>query len=195
MEVVKVSKPCVHVLIIVHNKIFLDCPGGVRYVTQPPTELNCNPLGVFLQLFCVINQDSGYSNVTWYWTRCVHNAGVNGTAIEPGDTSDAYGVFQTHLPFSNTTQSFTLFQATNATLGYYWCEINNTKNSPPLRTSVITPVLQPTNALLPRCHISSFHLNHNFRFGPECAAEGSPIVYPRKPLPSFCPSVRNVQTY
>ena len=34
-------------------------------------------MGVFLQLLCAINQDSGYSNVTWYWSRCVHNAGVN----------------------------------------------------------------------------------------------------------------------
>ena len=105
------SKPCVNVLIIVYSKIFLDCPGGVRYIAQPPTELNCNPMGVFLQLSCAINQDI---NVTWYWTRCVYNAGVNGTAILPADTSDAYGVY--HLPFS-TTHTFTLFLVTNATLG------------------------------------------------------------------------------
>ena len=187
------SKPWVHVLIIVHSKIFLDCPGGVRYIIQPPTELNCNPMGVFLQLLCHVKQDSVYGNVTWYWSRCVHDAGINGTAIEPGDTSDAYGVFQAHASFSNTTHSFVIFQATNATLGYYWCEIDSAEYSSPLRSSVITPVLQPTNASLPACDISSNPNYQTFRSGPECAAEGSPIVYPRKPLPSFCPSVRNVQ--
>ena len=151
-------------------------------------------MGDLLQLQCSINHDSGYSNVTWYWTRCVHNAGVNGTAILPADTSDAYGVY--HLPFS-TTHTIMIFLVTNATLGYYWCEINSTENSSPLRSSVITPVLQPTNASLPRCTITSIQFIHNFRSGPECAAEGSPIIYPRAPLPSFCPkaSVRNIITF
>ena len=191
------SKPRVNVLIKVYSKIFLGCPGGVRYTVQPPTELNCNPLGIFLQLFCLVDQDNGHSNVTWYWSRCVHDAGINGTAIEPGDTSDAYGVLQRPpaSPFSNITLSFVIFQATNATLGYYWCEIDSAEYSFPLRSSVITPVLQPTNASLPACVISYLIGNHNSRSGPECAAEGSPIVYPRKPLPSFCPSVRNIQTY
>ena len=30
--------------------------------------------------------------LTWYWSQCVHDAGVNGTAILPGDTTDVYGV-------------------------------------------------------------------------------------------------------
>ena len=34
------SKPRVNVLIKVYSKIFLGCPGGVRYTVQPPTELN-----------------------------------------------------------------------------------------------------------------------------------------------------------
>ena len=83
------------IMIIYKNSI--GCPDGVWYTTQPPTELNCNPMGEFLSLRCgAFKQDSGYGNVTWYWTSCVNDAGVNGTAIEPGDTSDAY-----HQHYSN----------------------------------------------------------------------------------------------
>ena len=168
--------------------ILSGCPGGIQFINQPPTELNCNPMGHLIGLVCTIQQANGFgNNVTWYWSRCDQDAGVNGTAILPEDRTDAYVIQQTHVSFSNTTSSLLVFQVTNATLGYYWCEVNSSSSRP----SVITPVLQPTNTSLPVCIPISINVNQNFRSGSECAAEDSPIVYPRVPLPSFCPSVQN----
>ena len=119
--------------------------------------------------------------MTWYWSRCVHDAGVSGTAILPGDNNNTY-----LIQISNNQASTELiFQVTNSNLGYYWCEINSA-----LRPSIITPVLQPTNTSLPECTNHFVQINHNYRLGPECAAKGSPTIYPRAPLPSFCPSVK-----
>ena len=113
------------------------------------------------------------------WSQSACDAGINGTAILPGDTSDAYEV-STLGSASNRQISFTV---TQSTLGYYWCEISNAVNVS-LRTSAITPVLQPTNTSLPLCtgsHVTAIH-NTN----PECAAVGSAIVYTHTPLPSEC---------
>ena len=166
--------------------MFLAC--STQYIIQPPTALNCDPLGGIIGLQCYIHQDNGLSNVTWYWSRCDQDAGVNGTAILLEDRSDVYGVEQIFFS-SNITQSTLIFLVTNATLGYYWCEVNSSSSRP----SVITPVLQATNTSLPECTLTSVLFNHN-RFGSECAAVGSHIVYPHVPLPSFCPSTANGTT-
>ena len=154
------------------------CPGGYRFTTQPPSQLNCDPVERFISLQCVSGSISDC--VTWYWSQSVCDAGINGTAILPGDTSDAYEV-STLGSASNRQISFTV---TQSTLGYYWCEISNALNVS-LRSSTITPVLQPTtNTSLPLCtggHVAAIH-NSN----PECAAVGSPIVYTYTPLPSEC---------
>ena len=164
-----------------YNLNVLGCPDDAWYIIQPPNKLNCAPMeGEFIILQCQTNSTEQHGNVTWYWTRCVHNAGVKGTAIEPGDTSDKYGVIM------NFTTVTIFFQVTNATLGYYWCKIGNNETSY-LRPSTITPVL--TNTSLPFCTFDSISLSHNN--GSECATEGSPTIYPRVPLPSFCPLVRN----
>ena len=68
----------------------------------------------------------------------------------------------------------------------YWCEISSAVS---LRPSIITPVLQPTNTSLPECTNHFVQVNHNYKLGPECAAEGSPIIYPCVPLPSSCISI------
>ena len=115
------------------------CPGGIQFINQPPTELNCDPMGHLIVLICTIQQDNGFSNVTWYWSRCDQDAGVNGTAILPEDRTDAYGIQQTHaMGFSNLTSSLLVLQVSNTTLGYYWCEVNSASSRP----SVISPVLQ-----------------------------------------------------
>ena len=169
------------------DAITADC-SSVSYVVQPPTELKCNPVGKFLTLVCDINvTGSGLHNVIWYWSQCVHDAGVNGTAILPGDT---YLIQMSNNQASN--QLF--FKVTGSTLGYYWCEISSAVNVS-LRPSIITPVLQPTNTSLSECTTHSVQIAHNYKLGPECAAEGSPIIYLRIPLPSFCPSVRLLCTH
>ena len=165
--------------------MFLAC--STQYTAQPPTALNCDPLGGIIGLHCLIHQDNGFGNVTWYWSRCDQDAGFNGTAILLEDRNDVYGVEQ-HFFSGNSTLSNLIFLVTNATLGYYWCEVNSSSSRP----SVITPVLQPTNTSLPECTILSVGPNHNI--GSECAAVGSPIVVPRVPLPSFCPSTANGTT-
>ena len=163
--------------------MFLACPGDVWYVAQPPTELNCNPLGQTLLLLCAIEQKNGYGTLTWYWTRCVDNAGIKGTAIQLDDKSDVYGVYQTHTPFEhgNFTLGYLIFLVTSSTLGYYWCELDSASSRP----SVITPILQPANESLPDCNINDVIA---IQYRQDCAIEGSPInISSRVPLPSFCP--------
>ena len=157
------------------------CPS--YYEVQPPTELHCNPMGALIALQCGSRRRT--DNVTWYWSQCVHDAGVNGTAILPGDTTDVYGVDV--FGYGNYYQRVS-FLVTGSTLGYYWCEISSAVTVP-LRPSIITPVLQPVNTS-PDCTLRTVKNAHNLNFGPECAAEGSPTIYTRVPLPSFCPSVR-----
>ena len=147
-----------------------DC-SSVSYAVQPPTELKCNPVGKFITLACDIKHNSvNLHNVTWYWSRCVHDAGVNGTAILPEDNSDAYRVQVSNYRASNQL----IFRVTNSTLGYYWCEISSAVNVS-LRPSIITPVLNRTS--LPECTNYSVLIAHNYKFGPECAAKDSPIIY------------------
>ena len=163
------------------DAITADC-SSVSYAVQPPTELKCNPVGKVLSLVCDINvTGSEQHSVTWYWSQCVHDAGVSGTAILPGGNSDDYWVQMSN----NRASSQLFFQVTDSTLGYYWCGISSAVNVS-LRPSIITPVLQPTNTSLPECTTHSVQTAHNFKLGPECAAEGSPTIYSRVPLPSFC---------
>ena len=156
---------------------------GILYAVQPPTELKCNPLSKILSLSCDINHSNvtmgRLHKVTWYWSQCVHDAGVSGTAILPDNNSYLIQIS------NNQASTELIFQVTNSNLGYYWCEISSA-----LRPSIITPILQPTNTSLPECTNHFVQVNHNYRLGPECAAKGSPTIYPRAPLPSFCPSVR-----
>ena len=94
--------------------MFLAC--STQYIAQPPTALNCDPLGGIIGLVCQIRQDNGFGNVTWYWSRCDQDACVNGTAILLEDRSDVYGVEQ-HFFSGNSTLSNLIFLVTNATLG------------------------------------------------------------------------------
>ena len=162
----------------------LACPGDIRYRIQPPIELNCNPLGQTLALQCSIEQKNAFGTMTWYWTRCVDNAGIKGTAIQLDDKSDVYGVYQMRYmnpPYPNITSSFLIFLVTSSTLGYYWCELDSASSRP----SVITPVLQPANESLPDCTLTGINaIQYQVR---DCAIKGSPIISSRIPLPSFCP--------
>ena len=99
----------------------------VVYTVQPPTKLKCNHVGKILSLVCNIKHSNhGLHNVTWYWSRRVHDAGVNGTAILPGDKNDVYGIegIQHHLYSDLHISSDLHFLVNNSTLGYYWCEIS-----------------------------------------------------------------------
>ena len=129
--------------------------------------------------------------MTWYWSQCVHDAGVNGTAILPGDNSDAYGIeqIQYHLLDDLRINNDLHFLVNNSTLGYYWCKISSNYNVVSIRPSLIAPVLKPTNTSLIECAFSSVYY-YTKQLKSECAGEGSPTIYTRTPLPSFCPSVR-----
>ena len=167
-----------------HVHIILVCP--VWYNTQPPTELKCNPMGTFLNLRCQTSSKiSNIYNVTWYWSRCVHDAGVNGTAILLEDNRDAYWVYFYHSYSPAYYYDGLLFRVTKSTLGYYWCEISNDTDIVSFRPSLITPVLQPTNESLPECMPYYVYDSHNQHM-PECAARDSSTIYTRTPLPSFC---------
>ena len=98
-------------------------------------------MGALIALQCSSSSRRRTDNVTWYWSQCVHDAGVNGTAILPGDTTDVYGldVFGVGNYYQRVS-----FLVTNSTLGYYWCKISSAVNVS-LRPPIITPVLQPTN--------------------------------------------------
>ena len=140
--------------------------------------LDCDPLGVDVVLRCTSSSSSDI--VTWYWTQNVGEAGVSGTAILPGNTSDNYK-FDT-ISTNNRQIGFTVNEST---LGYYWCEISNAVNVS-LRPSTITPVCPPMNSSQQKkCtteHIK-FDLHHT---DTECAEEDSPKVFNRPPLPTNC---------
>ena len=135
----------------------------------------------FISLQCTTG--SSVDIVMWYWTQSACDAGVNGTVILPGDTNDAYDF----ADFGSTNNRQVSFTASVSTLGYYWCEISNAVNVS-IRPSIITPVLQPTGTSLPLCTISIILPLHNSMS--ECAAVGSPVVFPRTPPPSSCTIVR-----
>ena len=146
-------------------------------------------MGTFLNLQCVTSaRRSVVYSVTWYWSRCVHDAGIKGTAILLEDNRDAYFVYHSHSIYYHDGL---VFRVTDSTLGYYWCAISNASNTDNMsfRPSLITPVLQPTNTSLPECIFDVLYHAHN-RHQPECAAKDSPTIYTRVPLPSFCSSVR-----
>ena len=161
------------ILIFIYN-INIDCT--YKYGIQPPTMLDCDPLGTNITLQCAIQPAE--DTVTFYWTRNVSEAGVNGTAILPGDTSDNYQV--TTYIINNRQISFTVSEST---LGYYWCEISNAVNVS-LRPSTITPVCPPMSSSQ-RCDQSQIlsDLHHRTL---ECAEENSPTVISRPTLPTSC---------
>ena len=65
------------------------------------------------------------NTVTFCWTQNVSEAGVSGTAILPGDTSDNY---QVDISFGITSPREICFTVSKSTQGYYWCEISNVVN-------------------------------------------------------------------
>ena len=152
---------------------------------QPPTMLDCDSLGTNITLQCAIRPVA--NTVTFYWTQNVSEAGVSGTAILPGDTSDNYQV-DTSLGTSIRYLSFTVSEST---LGYYWCEISNAVNVS-LRPSTIIPVCPPINSsqMCDQQHIIKDL--HHLRI--ECAEENSPTVISRPPLPTSCAMPTSLST-
>ena len=150
-------------------------------------------MGIFIILYCDTSAKISVAyNVTWYWSQCVHDAGVRGTAILPGDNRDDYAVYQRLVPSRLFTRHYSdglVFLVTYSTLGYYWCEISSNTENMSFRPSLITPVFQPTNTSLRVCIFDVLYHAHK-RPQPECAAKDSPTIYTHVPLPSFCSSVR-----
>ena len=139
--------------------------------------LDCDPLGTNITLQCII--EPVIDTATFYWTQNVCEAGVSGTAILPGDTSDNYQVDTLGFPGIISLN----FTVNESTLGYYWCEISNGMNVS-LRPSTVTPVYPPMSSSQ-KCdekHILS-DLHH---IGTECAEESSPTVISRPHLPTSC---------
>ena len=170
----------------------IACP--IWYTTQPPTELKCNPLGTFLNLHCDTSAKRSVAySVTWYWSRCAHDAGIKGTAILLEDNRDAYWVdwFRNYDVIKYYTHDRLFFRVTDSTLGYYWCEISSNTGNMSFRPSLITPVLQPTNKSLPECMLYDVVFNAHNRHQPECAAKDSPTIYKRAPS-SFCSLVHKI---
>ena len=174
---------------IVYIFIIIDCP--IWFENQPPTELKCNPMETFISLYCRTRAttNSVAYNVTWYWSQCVNDAGIKGTAILLENNRDEYYTYHSYSSYpSKHTETFQyasiLFRVTESTQGYYWCEISSNTTAVTFRPSLIAPVLQSTNKSLPECSLyGGYSYLHNV---PECATKGSPTVYTQIPLPSFC---------
>ena len=155
-----------------------DCPSGMEYLTQPPTQLNCDPIGVRIRLQCIATLGS----LTWYWTPNISNAGVSGLGIPilPEDNSDNYTAA---VGPPDTHSKEIVFTVSNATLGYYWCEINNAS----LRPTTITPICLPMDATLPTCTIDSVFASHHSTIREsECAEQNATLIIPRPVLPITC---------
>ena len=109
------------------------------------------------------------ATLNWYWTQNVSDAGVNGTLISPGDSSDAYMVTVITQAINQRGLSFVV---TNSTLGYYWCEIGNVSNVS-LRPTTITPVCSAGSSQLMNCtdtEIANKHIHTAM-----CAVINSPF--------------------
>ena len=139
------------------------------YVIQPPSSLGCNPLGIQILLTCATDPLPQLATLNWYWTQNVSDAGVNGTLISPGDSSDAYMVTVITQAINQRGLSFVV---TNSTLGYYWCEIGNVSNVS-LRPTTITPVCSAGSSQLMNCtdtEIANKHIHTAM-----CAVINSPF--------------------
>ena len=134
------------------------CPGGYRFTTQPPSELDCNPMDRHIPLRCT--SGSASDTVTWYWTQTASDAGINGITILQSPQ-------HTVIDFGSTNMKQISFIVSSSTQGYYWCEISNAVNVP-LKPSTITPVLLTNKASLPYCTFT--HVLSLSNTVPECAA-------------------------
>ena len=130
--------------------------------------LDCDPLGANITLWC-----GSPSNITWFWSQNVSEAGVSGIEILSCDS--AYQITQFNQSIGIT------FTVNESMLGYYWCEISNAVNVS-LRPSTITPVCPPMNHSQQKC--DHFHVNNHHT--PECAEADSPTMISRPPLPTSC---------
>ena len=145
---------------------------NITWLKQPTqTTLPCDPLGVDISLQCTSSPHD--LTVTWFWTRNVNQAGINGTQIFVG--MGPYHV--TEILSGHTTL---LFQVNESTVGYYWCEI--TDAGVDVRPSGIVPVC--SNGSEPHCSDPYETYPHNPHL--ECAIQDSNFTVSHSGLPMDC---------
>ena len=147
-----------------------------RYIVQPPSSLDCDPLGAEISLECFVQVASDQESITWYWTQNVTEAGINGTPIATGN-----GFRLIEISSSTKLISFTV---TESKLGYYWCAINAAMNIS-LRPSTITPICLPPTSLPNKC-TNAHIINNLHHISSKCAVQNSTMVFARPPLPTSC---------
>ena len=160
--------------------LLLDCPSGYWYTTQPPANLNCNPVGLSrLTLKCITSSTEDIVN--WYWTQDISDAGINGTALQ--DQTINYDV-----TMFGTNHKQLHFTVSSSTLGYYWCEISNAVNVT-LRPSTITPVCLPNGSSTTCTDIQIAKQHNPYRV---CVEEGQLDFPYTAPSSSVCGQVHTV---
>ena len=146
---------------------------SVNWIIQPIHEtLPCDPLGVDISLECASSPIN--LTVNWFWTQNVSQAaGISGTQIIAG-----------MIPYTVTGfisgYKKLLFQVSEATVGYYWCQI--TDAGVDVKPSGIVPVY--SNSSLPQCPNSYENYPHNFLA--ECAIQDSNFMVSHSGLSTDC---------
>ena len=112
-------------------------------------------------------------SVSWFWTQNVSQAGINGTQIIASMTPYIVTGFISGY-------KKLLFQVSESTVGYYWCEI--TDAGVDVRPSGIVPVC--SNESLPQCPnpYETYPLNPHI----ECAIQASTFIVSHSGLPTDC---------
>ena len=102
------------------------------YVIQPPSTLDCNPLGINIPLTCgVYVPHDNPATVQWYWTDSGDSAGVNGTFVTDGSPGYSLAAISSTDPIVNgmfvglfyEQHRLTILSFRASDLGYYWCQI------------------------------------------------------------------------
>ena len=152
---------------------FIECKSKLNFTVQPPQELNCNPTGLTVALYCRTSPSGSFH---WYHTLDSTQAGKTGNSIV--NDGKPYTIDSNfHGPNSGLS-----FKVSNSTVGFYWCVIT-TSNSVSLRPSTVTPICSFYNNSLPSCPLS-FSLDNQHHYDVECADAN--ITYHRELFPTDC---------
>jgi len=151
------------------------------YFIQPPSTIDCNPLGINVPLTCgVYISHNNPTTVRWYWTQCGDSAGVDGTLITEGFPGYSLNAVSSTDPIVNgmfiglfyEQYRLTILSFSASYVGYYWCQIviNDTVL---LKPSQILNISVPDTSSS-QCLSNAFLFND---FREDCAEN-----HPRTPL-------------
>ena len=147
------------------------------FTLRPPTDLDCNPQNIEIQLFCGVKiADS--TNKALKWFRGCKNK---------SDITDDYDNYDVSNSTNNSDDSSLLntsitFNVTNDTTGFYWCAVFYTNNDSEITRTDATRVYQFKN----KCPCNNDTIYHMHNETPQCF---------NMDKPDMCPSVSTIHVH